>query len=70
MLRDEDSLVRKQRYHREGEGNDGVTRRACNAAGSKPSGIIGQIASVGGSKAREDGEGEDILHFESIGIWP
>lgn len=65
-LRNDDNLVRKHRYHREREGNDGVTRRVSNAAGSKPGGIIGQIAPIGACQTRKDGEGENILHYESI----
>ena len=66
MVRDEDNLVLNNTYHREGEGNDGVTSCAHNAAGSKTSGVIGQVASIGASQTHKDGEGENVFHFESI----
>lgn len=66
MLRDEDNSVRKYAYNREGQGNDGVTRRARDAAGSEPGGIIGQVAGICCSQSQKGGEGENVLHFENV----
>ena len=66
MVRDEDDFVLNNTYHREGEGNDGVTPCAHNAAGSKTGGIIGQVAGIRCSQTQKDGERENVFHFESI----
>ncbi len=61
-----ENLVRTCTYHSAGEGDDGFTAGARDAAGSEAGGIIGQVTDIGGSQANKDGDGENILHFEIV----
>lgn len=57
-------------YHRYGEGDDGVTVGARDAARSETRGKISQVATISRSQAGKHGEGENVFHFESNSkIW-
>ena len=59
MVRDGETLVRETTYHRQGEGDNGIVARACDAAGSETGTEIGQVANTGASQpeASKDREG-------------
>ncbi len=53
-------------YHGEGEGDDGITIGAREAAGTDAGAVIGKVTGVGRSQSGKDGEGENVFHFENI----